>query len=152
MFRGCAFQRNDFVQQLVELRQFCRAELLLHPGVVRLDGLRKPPDQLHAPGRRLHDGAALVFGVAFAAHEAVALHAGEHAGEAGAEDEGLASDAARLHGAVLAQYAQHAPLLVRQAVAAQARPGVGHDGLARLQEEARQVAVLERGSSHDAAN
>ena len=56
---------------------------------------------------------------------------------------------ARLQRAMLAQHAQHAPLLVRQAVAAQAGPRVGHDGFARLQQQARQVAVLEGG--HGAA-
>jgi mevalonate kinase len=42
---------------------------------------------------------------------------------------------------VLAQHTQHPPLLVRQAVLAQARAGVLHHGLARLQQQARQVAV-----------
>ena len=146
-----AFERNDFVQQPVQLRQFRGAEPLFHPGVMRFHRARQPLDQLRALGRRLDDGAALVVRVARAAHQAVTLHAREHAGQARAEDEGFARDAARLHRAVLAQHAQHAPLLVREAVAAQAGPGVRHDGLARLQQEAREVAVLE-GGSHGAAN
>ena len=40
----------------------------------------------------------------------------------------------------------------RQAVAAQARPRVRHDGLARLQQQARQVAMLESGGSHGLGN
>jgi hypothetical protein len=59
-----------------------------------------------------------------AGDEVVALHAREHAGEAGPEDEGLARHPAGVDRAVLAQHAQHAPLLVGQRVLAQAGPGV----------------------------
>ena len=76
----------------------------------------------------------------------VALHAREHAGQAGAEDEGLARDAAGFDHAVLAEHAQHAPLLVAQAMFAQAGPRVGHDGFARLQQQTREVAVGEGGA------
>ena len=143
MFRGRAFQRNDFVEQFVQLRQFCRAELLLHPRIVHLHGARKLVHQLRALRRRFDDGTALVLRVALAADQAVALHAREHTGEARAEDERLARDAAGFHRALLAQHAQHTPLLVRQAVAAQAGPRVRHHRLARLQQQARKVAMLE---------
>eukprot|EP01136_Pigoraptor_vietnamica_P026292 Opistho-1_new@81183 len=43
------------------------------------------------------------------------------------------------------EHAQHAPLLVRQTVLAQAGPGVQHHGLARFEQQARQVAVDEGG-------
>ncbi|MCY1384912.1 hypothetical protein D9M69_732210 [compost metagenome] len=43
------------------------------------------------------------------------------------------------------QHAQHAPLLVGQAVLAQAGPGVLHHGLARFEQQAWQVAVDKRG-------
>ena len=152
MFRGCAFQRNDLVQQLVQLRELGLAELPLHPRVMRFDGVRQLFDQLQSFRGGLDDGAALVGRVALAAHEPVALHACQHAGEAGAEDVGLAPDAAGFHRAVLAEHTQHAPLLVRQAVAAQAGARVRHDGLARLQQQSRQVAVLERGGSHGAGH
>jgi hypothetical protein len=46
---------------------------------------------------------------------------------------------------MLAQHAQHAPLLVRQPMLAQARTGVGHDGFTRLQQQARQIAVGKGG-------
>ena len=151
MFGGRAFQRDDFVEQAIQLRELGRAELLLHPRVVRLDGVRQLLDELESLGRRFDDGAALVFGITRAANEPVAFHAREHAREAGPEDEGLTRDAAGFHRAVLAQHAQHAPLLVGQAVAAQARARVRHDGLARLQQQAGQVAVLERGGSHGRA-
>ena len=49
---------------------------------------------------------------------------------------------------VFAQHPQHPPLLVRQAVRAQAGAGVAHDRFACLQEQARQVAVDERGVGH----
>ena len=84
---------------------------------------------------------------------AVALHAREHTTEAGPEQKGLARDAPGLDAAglarVFAQHAQHAPLLVAQAVLAQAGAGVLHHGLARLQQQARQVAVGEGGTGHD---
>jgi hypothetical protein len=49
---------------------------------------------------------------------------------------------------VLTQYPQHPPLLVGQAMRSQAGPGVTHDRFARLQEQARQVAVDEWGGLH----
>jgi hypothetical protein len=54
--------------------------------------------------------------------------------------------AAGVDRAVLAQHAQHAPLLVGQRVLAQAGPGVGHHGFACLQQKARQVAMSECGA------
>ena len=86
-------------------------------------------------------------GIAAARDEPVALHAREHAGEAGPEDEGLARHAAGFDRAVLAEHPQHAPLLVGQRMLAQAGPRVRHDGFARLQQQARQVAVDERRCS-----
>jgi len=148
MFGRGAFERNHFVEQRVYLRKLRLAELLLHPRVVRFDGARQLVDELQSFGGGFHHRAALVGRVALAAHEPVALHARQHAREAGAEDVRLAPDAARLDHAVFPQHAQHAPLLVRQAVAAQARARVRHDGLARLQKQARQVAVLESRRSH----
>jgi hypothetical protein len=46
------------------------------------------------------------------------------------------------------QNPQHPPLLVRQAVLAQARAGVGHDSFSRLQQQARQIAVDEGRGAH----
>lgn len=152
MFGRSAFQGNHFVEQPIELAELGLAELLLHPGVVRFDGVREALDELQSLRRRLDCRATLVVGIALAADQAVALHAREHAGEAGPEDEGFARDTAGFHRAVLAEHAQHAPLLVRQAMAAQAGPRVRHHGLARLQQQAGQVAVLERGGGHGAAN
>ena len=74
--------------------------------------------------RGLDHGAALVCRVALARDQAVALHARQHAGQAGAEDEGLARDAAGLDRAVFAQHPQHPPLLVGQRMLAQAGPRV----------------------------
>ena len=151
MFGRGPFQCNDFVQQPVELCQLHRAELLFHPRVVGLHGARQPLDEFHPACRRFDHRAALVLRVARAPDQPVAFHARQNTGQARPEDERFARDAARLHRAVLAQHAQHAPLLVRQAVAAQAGPRVRHDGFARLQQQAREVAVLESGG-HGAAN
>jgi hypothetical protein len=49
---------------------------------------------------------------------------------------------------MFAQHPQHAPLLVGQTVLTQAGPGMAHDRFARLQEQARQVAVDEWGGWH----
>ena len=119
---------------------------------MRFDGMREFFDELAPPGRGFNDSASLILWVALAAHEAVALHARKHARKARPEDERFARDTACLHGAVFAQHAQHAPLLVRQAVAAQAGARVRHDGLARLQQEARQIAMRESGGGHGEAN
>ena len=96
-----------------------------------------------------HHGAACVLRAARAADQPVALHAREHAGEARAKQQRLARHTAGFHtrrvAGVFSQHAQHAPLLVRQAVLAQAGPGVQHHRLARFKQEAGQVAVDERG-------
>jgi hypothetical protein len=46
---------------------------------------------------------------------------------------------------MLSQNAQHTPLLVRQAMLAQARSRVGHDGLACFEQQAGQVSMDKSG-------
>ena len=145
MFGRGAFERNHFVEKPVELRELLLAQLAFHPRVVRFNGARKPFDELRALGGGRHDGAALVFRIALAADEPIAFHPCQHAREARAEDERFARDASCFYRAVFAEHTQHAPLLVRQAVAAQAGARVRHHGFARLQQQAREVAVAEGG-------
>ena len=146
------FERDHCVEEAIELAELGLAQFALHPRVVRFDGVRQLLDELAPLGGGFDDGAALVLRVALAAHEPVTLHAREHARQARPQDEGLARDAAGFHRAVFAQHAQNAPLLVRQAVTAQAGPRVRHHGLARLQQQARQIAVREGGGGHGEAN
>jgi hypothetical protein len=83
--------------------------------------------------------------------QTVTLHPGEHTRQAGSEQKRLFSYSAGFHSAVvgvLTQYPQHPPLLVGQAMRSQAGPGVTHDRFARLQEQARQVAVDEWRGLH----
>jgi hypothetical protein len=49
---------------------------------------------------------------------------------------------------VFAQNPQNTPLLIRQAMLSQTRAGVCHDGLSRLQQQTRQIAVNEWGACH----
>ena len=71
---------------------------------------------------RAHHGAPRVLRAALALNQPVALHAREHAGEAGAEQQGFARNAAGFHpGWIIGMFAQHT----------QARATAGPTGRAR---------------------
>ena len=83
----------------------------------------------------LDNRAALVRRVFLAGDQTIALHAGQHACQARAQQEGFFGDTAGLQRLAAAQHAQHPPLLVRQAMRAQKRPRVSHDGFPCLQKQ-----------------
>ena len=111
--------------------------------------MREFAHRLFAQRGGFHHRAALVGSIAPAPDQAVALHAVQYPGETGAQNEGLPRHPPGLNHAMFAQHAQHPPLLVAQAVFAQAWPGVRHHRLTCLQQQARQVTVDE-GCCHEA--
>jgi hypothetical protein len=108
---------------------------------VRLDRLRQGLHFAQTQRCGAHHGATGVLRAARAFNQAIALHAREHAGQAGSEQIGFAGDAASFCACqvmgMLTQHPQHTPLLVRQAMLAQAWTRVSHDGFACLQQQAR---------------
>jgi hypothetical protein len=74
----------------------------------------------------------LVVDIAFSVNQPVALHAGQHTAQAGADDEGFTRNVTSFNasasiGVVLAQHTQDPPLLITQAMFAQPRTRVRHD-------------------------
>ena len=66
MFGRMAFERNDFVEQAIQLRELRLPEFAFHPRVMRFDGARESFDELQPLGRRFDHRAALVPGIALA--------------------------------------------------------------------------------------
>ena len=94
--------------------------------------------------------AALVLGHALALHQAHLLHARQHARGAGAEQLAALADLPRLQRRFVEQRAQHAPLLLGQAMLVEDGAEVRHHAFARAQQQQRQVATA-RGVGHGGA-
>ena len=78
-----------------------------------------------------------------AGHEAQLFHAREHSGHAGARDAAQLDDLPGLERGHLVKNAHDAPLLLGNAVGIQDRAEMRDDALARLQQQQRQIAVMQ---------
>ena len=91
----------------------------------------------------LEPHAPLIVRQSPAGHEAQLFHAREHSGHAGARDAAQLDDLPGLERWHLVEHAHDAPLLLGDAVGVQERTEVREDTLARLQQQQRQIAMMQ---------
>lgn len=124
----------QLVEQFQQLRELFLAEPLLDALVVLLHVAAHGDEALLALFRQVHVDPPLVLGRLPAPDDAVALQARQHAGHARAQDAGLVGQLVALHLALLAQDADHPPLLLGETVLVEGGAEETHRGFASLQQ------------------